>query len=122
MILQMCILLLALAMPLTAAQENMKGTDFQNHTSLKYQNDSLFLGNNLECCKGGCNDCRESPSGAQLLQFVQAALTKGIFSLPQIKPLVVQQILLPNLTNSLVVQELAQIIVENGIGGPTGPT
>lgn len=53
--------------------------------------------------------------------MVSRLLNRGIFLLPGIQPGVVSQIILPNLSNPAVVQELQQIIVTNGIGGPAGP-
>lgn len=50
----MSILLLAISLPLTAAQGNFRGVDYRTFS------ESQDL-NNVECCKG-CNDCRGSNS------------------------------------------------------------
>lgn len=120
MILNMLILLLALTMPLTATQEDIRVIDSQKSILLKNQDNILNLDNNRECCKG-CNGCRQGFSGAELLQMMQKILNEGIFQLPRLQPLVAEQIIIPNLSNPQVVQTLAQVITQNGIGGPPGP-
>jgi hypothetical protein len=121
MISHMLILLLAVAIPLTATQESERATDFQNHILSKNQDSHLILDNHKACCKG-CDNCHRTLSGAELLQAVQKTLNEGIFLLPQIQPLIAQQILISNLSNVQVLTTLAQVIATNGIGGPPGAT
>lgn len=107
-------LMLACTMPLTALQE-LPSSSIQSSASLNNEGSNPYVG-----C-GGCGSNR-APTLAELSQAVQLVLRGGILQLPNIQPLIVQQILLPNLSNPLVIQTLAGIIAANGIGGPTGAT
>ncbi|MFI0435760.1 MAG: collagen-like protein [Parachlamydiaceae bacterium] len=75
-----------------------------------------------EDCVTSCDGCRGGMSGAGLLQMLKKMLNEGLFGLPQVRPLVAQQIIIPNLSNPQVVRAIAAIIKENGIAGPPGAT
>jgi len=114
----MLTILLALTMPLVAVQKVTNTSNYQNKSSLQSQEKTPLLAN----C-GGCGGCgpNRPPSLAELLQAVQLVLNNGILVLPQIQPLIAEQVLISNLSNPAVVQALAAVIVANGIGGPPGP-
>jgi hypothetical protein len=120
MISYLFILLLALAMPLTATQKSQETTDFQDHILSKNQDNILILDSDKEYCKR-CNGCCRNLSGADLLQAVKKTLNEGLLLLPQIQPLVAQQIIIPNLSNTQVLATIAHAITTNGIVGPPGP-
>ncbi|MDP1879543.1 MAG: hypothetical protein Q8K60_01225 [Parachlamydiaceae bacterium] len=75
----------------------------------------------IQASCGGCGSSRPRTM-AELLQDLQLILKGRLLLLPEVRPLIVQQVLIANLTNPLFVQALTQVIVANGIGGPTGPT
>lgn len=138
MILHLFILVLAFVTPLAAIQKGISADD--SHDQI------LFEIQDLEGCTG-CNGCRRTASGVELLQMLQKIFKEKLFRSPQIKPLVARQIIIPNLSNPLVVEALAQtlsnplmvqeladilsnpimvqaltnVLITNGIGGPTGP-
>lgn len=99
MFLRILVTLLALTIPLCAAEKNKKVATTSEKIADK------------EFCSG-CNSCRQKPSAAQLLQQIQFILNNNLLLLPQLQPQLVPQ--------------LQQIIVSGGIGvpgvtGPTGP-
>lgn len=120
MILRMLILVLGLVVPLTAIQETSKADASRNLILLN--NHENFPKTQLrEDYITGCDVCRGGQSGAESLQMLKKMLNEGLFSLPQVRPLVANEIIIPNLSNPKVIKELASVIEANGIGGPTGP-
>jgi len=97
MLLRLLMLVLTFSIPLSAIQENAKVASSAEITAKS------------TCCND-CNSCREKPSAFELLQIVQGILNNRTLLLPQLQPLLVQQ--------------LKQIVTQGGIGivGPPGPT
>ncbi|MBA3815309.1 MAG: hypothetical protein H0X29_02085 [Parachlamydiaceae bacterium] len=122
MISRICSMLMILAIPLSATSklESVEAKEFQNPYSSEIQDELLILNKKFVTCVG-CNSCRKSVSGAELVQQVQKILRERIFLLPQFQQLVAQQIVIANLSNPEVIAALTQIITSSGIGGPTGP-
>lgn len=112
MILHTLILLLAFTMPMTAAQDVIESTLFQDQLPSKNQEDIFFPDNSKESCKG-CNGCHRNLSGIELLQALQKILKEGMFLLPEIQPLMAQQVLIANLSNPQFLQAMTQIVTSD---------
>ena len=119
MILHKLVLLLTLATPLLATQKELNDYESKNYL-LSEQDNSFPSFNDPSTFCSASDNCRQGLSAAELSQIVSKILKEGIFSLPQNKPLVVEEIILPNLSNPKVIKKLKRIIEENGIGGPKG--
>lgn len=72
MFLRLLILAVTFILPLCAAPENKKGTSIGE----------MFT--DINGCVG-CNDCRQKPSAAELLNAIQIVLNSEILLLPQLQ-------------------------------------
>lgn len=114
MILRILALLVALTLPLAAIPEGIVATQSQDNI-LKMNQDNISSINKE--CYGAASDCRRGSSTAELVQFVTKIFNDGIFTLPRIKTLVAEDLIISNLSNPAVVRALAKVIRENDIGG-----
>lgn len=112
---------LMFSLPLAAVQEETNFSHSQKNIlkeNLGQEKPTIFS-DDADC--SGC--CPGRPPGmAELLQGLQLVLRGGLLLLPEVQPLIAQQVLIANFSNPAVITALAEIITTSGIGGPPGPT